>query len=145
MAVCLHMDVGTIHTSLVFVEPPLLFDSVCILHSLNRSSSSHIYRSRATALQCKLQSRGWSCRLSRGVWRGEAPHKRLSLSIVVNVVQLLCVQFPLVHTAAQCRGHGLNSLCTLSSHCNSLSGLQSYHYHSVNVPQTEHPGLADTK
>lgn len=32
-----------------------------------------------------------------------------------------------------------------ASHCNSLSGLQSYHYHSVNVPQTEHPGLADTK
>lgn len=32
-----------------------------------------------------------------------------------------------------------------SSHCNSLSGSQSYHYHSVNVPQAEHPGLADTR
>lgn len=87
---------------------------VFILHTLSLPSSSHIYRSRAAALQCKLQSRWWSCGLPRGIRWGEAPYKRLSLILVVYAVQLFCLQFPLVYTAAQCEGHRLNSLCTLS-------------------------------
>ncbi len=141
MAVCLHMSPGTIHTSFVFAEPPVWLH-VFILLTLNLSCPSHIYRSRATALQCKLQSRGWSCGLSRGVRWGEAPHKRLSFSLLVHVVQLLCRWCTQQHSV-EVTGW---TPCALSlSHCNSLSGLQSYHYHSVNVPQTEHPGLADSK
>lgn len=98
------------YTRLVFV----VWLYVIILHTLNLMSSSHIRRSRATALQCKLQSRGWSWGLSRGVRWGEAPQKRLSLSLFVYVVQLLSLQFPLVHTAAQFGAHRLNSLCTLT-------------------------------
>lgn len=87
--------------------------NVFILKTLNLSSSSHIYRSRATTLQCKLQSWGWSCGLSRRIRWGEV-HKRLTLSLVVYEVQLLCLQFPLVHSTPQCEGHRLNSMCTLT-------------------------------
>lgn len=114
-----------------------------ILCSLNPSSSSHMCRSGATALQCNLQSRGWSCGLSRGVRWGEAPHKRLSLILVVYVVQLLRLEFPLVHSQQHSvwRSQAELSVPSHSSHCNSPSGLQSYHYHSVKVPQTQQPGF----
>lgn len=120
---------------------------VFILHTISLSSSSHICRSRATALQCKLQSRRWSCGLSRGVRWGEAPHKRLSLSLSGCVCG--SVTEPSVPIGAQSsiewRSQAELAVHSHSSHCNSASGLQSYDYHSLNVPQTEHPGLADTK
>lgn len=87
---------------------------VCQASFADWCKTSLISRSRAKAVQCELQSGEWSCGLSRGIWWGETPHKRLSLILLVYVVQLLCLQLPLVDTAARCQGHRLNSLCTLT-------------------------------
>ncbi len=136
MALCLHRHVSAFHTGPVDVQPPLLFDFTCLLST------------RKTCL-LPLISAGpepqlYSVNYSPGDGAVGCPEEYDEVRRHTRGLAALsgCVCGPLIepsvptgaHSSIVWRSQAELAVHSLSPHCNSVSGLQSYHYHSLNVP-----------